>query len=597
MDETVPRHARTVIGSSGITTSDTFQGMLTSPPRVVVFLLPLVLVALGCGDDEGTGASAGSSSAPSSTGSGAGGSSTSSTSSTSTTSSSTSTSGTSMGECTPGEIEDCYSGPPETLDVGICHAGTRTCEPDGTFGACFDQQTPLIEQCQTEADENCSGVTEPCDPGTFLFARAWLPASGGTAGVVDLKRDELDAIHVLGSTSNAAAVDLGNGVIAPDGAFIAALDDAGAALDVVAWTSRGSLAQGPAPADVLLSGGGRSGLLNIASTWPARAYESSYAGEELVEWTIGNALGTPGGPDTCYSFIYATQRAPGTTDLFVGGLYREDVTIDGTSLTTSDDEHDLMIARLDDPSGTASYISTIQTNQTARAAIALTPDGDVVLLAHVLAPLTHLGVPIDATGHGYLLAKFDGVDGTLLWTEWMPTNVNTNISCNVPLHELEVSSDGSIFAHMRGNVTIDGITYPSVVSMARFDQDGNPVWVHPVTNAIAQTPNLGLTGVYPSGGGVYWVLEVNGILDYGAGSLGAYSSNGGTDPIIVRLDLDTGALLWGQHLPMDGFLGGAVVTAEEGLLVGGQFTGNAVIGGIPFDAGTTTAGWLTKLTP
>ncbi len=73
-----------------------------------------------------------------------------------------------------GDVEACYDGPPATLDIGACHAGTRTCLPDGSgFGPCTDQVLPTTELCEQQVDEDCDGVVDgpgagcmTCEPGT-----------------------------------------------------------------------------------------------------------------------------------------------------------------------------------------------------------------------------------------------------------------------------------------------------------------------------------------------------------------------------------------------------------------------------------------------
>jgi phenylpropionate dioxygenase-like ring-hydroxylating dioxygenase large terminal subunit len=60
--------------------------------------------------------------------------------------------------CTPGQVEDCYGGPDGTEGVGVCSAGSRTCLPSGKgFSDCDSEVTPGIEDCSTDADEDCSG--------------------------------------------------------------------------------------------------------------------------------------------------------------------------------------------------------------------------------------------------------------------------------------------------------------------------------------------------------------------------------------------------------------------------------------------------------
>lgn len=60
-------------------------------------------------------------------------------------------------ECTPGTVVACYDGPPGTQGVGQCTAGTRTCQADGTFGACVGQVLPQPDLSGNGLDEDCDG--------------------------------------------------------------------------------------------------------------------------------------------------------------------------------------------------------------------------------------------------------------------------------------------------------------------------------------------------------------------------------------------------------------------------------------------------------
>lgn len=66
-------------------------------------------------------------------------------------------------ECTPSESEACYPGPPATLGVGQCTAGTRTCNGGGQWAPCTGEVLPSVEDCAIDEDENCDGlVNEGC---------------------------------------------------------------------------------------------------------------------------------------------------------------------------------------------------------------------------------------------------------------------------------------------------------------------------------------------------------------------------------------------------------------------------------------------------
>jgi hypothetical protein len=60
--------------------------------------------------------------------------------------------------CAPNSTASCYTGPAGTQNVGVCKAGTKTCNALGTaYGACAGQVLPGQETCMTSGDEDCDG--------------------------------------------------------------------------------------------------------------------------------------------------------------------------------------------------------------------------------------------------------------------------------------------------------------------------------------------------------------------------------------------------------------------------------------------------------
>jgi hypothetical protein len=70
----------------------------------------------------------------------------------------------------PGSTAPCYTGPGGTQGVGVCKAGTQTCNALGTaYGACAGEVLPAAsESCINTLDDNCDGqVNEGCPTVTY----------------------------------------------------------------------------------------------------------------------------------------------------------------------------------------------------------------------------------------------------------------------------------------------------------------------------------------------------------------------------------------------------------------------------------------------
>ncbi len=62
--------------------------------------------------------------------------------------------------CAPNATRACYTGAAITENVGPCHGGTQTCQPDRTWGPCDGEVGPAAERCGNGVDDNCSGVVD-----------------------------------------------------------------------------------------------------------------------------------------------------------------------------------------------------------------------------------------------------------------------------------------------------------------------------------------------------------------------------------------------------------------------------------------------------
>jgi hypothetical protein len=87
--------------------------------------------------------------------------------------------------CMPGATRSCYDGPAGTQGVGICHAGTQTCNlvgTDASWGPCVGEVLPAPDMCDG-IDRLCNGSPDMgcgCPAGTM---RSCYSGPAGTEGV------------------------------------------------------------------------------------------------------------------------------------------------------------------------------------------------------------------------------------------------------------------------------------------------------------------------------------------------------------------------------------------------------------------------------
>lgn len=173
--------------------------------------------------------------------------------------------------CMPDSSEACYTGPPETLEVGLCKSGTHVCLPSGTgFGECGGEVLPTVENCLTAEDEACNGDSATDCPS---LSDGWLKAFGSLGfpqTVQDIAITPQGDIIAVGSFAD--TIDFGLGPMASTGSndmFIAKFDPLGNPV----WNRRfgdasSQIAYAVAvdPAGAIYVGGGMAGSVDFDGT-------------------------------------------------------------------------------------------------------------------------------------------------------------------------------------------------------------------------------------------------------------------------------------------------------------------------------------------
>ncbi|WP_437503079.1 hypothetical protein [Sorangium sp. So ce1099] len=115
--------------------------------------------------------------------------------------------------------------------MGLCTSGVQTCLPDGSgYGPCTGEVTPSVEDCATDADEDCDGMGQCAPP-------LWSTGLGGAGDQAahDVATDAAGNLYVTGWFEG--TVDFGAGPLVSAGyrdVFVLKLDPAGHAL----WSRR-----------------------------------------------------------------------------------------------------------------------------------------------------------------------------------------------------------------------------------------------------------------------------------------------------------------------------------------------------------------------
>ncbi|ATB34072.1 Kelch repeat-containing protein [Melittangium boletus] len=215
--------------------------------------------------------------------------------------------------CAPGSHEACaYTGPAGTEGVGVCQAGSHTCDISGTsWSACTGEVLPQPEVYTNAVDEDCDGVASLCAPGT---TESCYSGPAGTEGV--------GMCHAGARTCNASGTAWG----ACTGAVVPQTEVCGNTLDedcdgqiddsppCAGWFSAGSMTQVRLTPSATLLADGK--VLVAAGYTPYSGTRLATA--ELYDPTTGtwSATGSMSAPRWAYT---ATLLANGSV-LVSGGV-------------------------------------------------------------------------------------------------------------------------------------------------------------------------------------------------------------------------------------------------------------------------------------
>ncbi|MEJ7728497.1 MAG: hypothetical protein WKG00_04720 [Polyangiaceae bacterium] len=426
--------------------------------------------------------------------------------------SSSAESSSSGGACAPGSTVSCYDGPPDTVDVGNCIAGTQTCTDDGIgYGPCTGQVLPAAEDCGTPGDEECDGA--PC--GDTLWA-----IEEGDADHQALAGVATDSGGNVISVGNfQGTLDLGNGAAANAGSshetpFVAKMSPDGTAAWLKKIDGNDSSSQSIGHVaiddnDAIVLSGYYSGHLTIDAL---TVVASSNAFDLFVAKLApdGNALWLRQGAADTFASVDAMTILPDSGDVVVSGYYCGTLSLGGAasplffSCGPVPNGHAGFLARFDAATGDAKFALDLGAG-VRPFGLAASPLGDLIVSGTAESegtPTTFAAPPLSATsndsGATAFVARLLG-DGTGLWIKMMGEE---GANSNIWRVAVDSNDDIALVAEYDGIIDFGGITLAAPGDGAAFwgaaklQGDGTVAWTKNFTvNAsfefgYAQYPSL-----------------------------------------------------------------------------------------------------------
>ena len=473
--------------------------------------------------------------------------------------------------CEPGTVQDCYTGPVGTEDVGACHGGTGICNPDGlTFGQCFDEVVPTAEVCANAVlDEDCSGA--PC-PGDALWA---LKATGsGDQIAADLAVDSAGNIIVVGSFASAMTLR-GINLTSQGGkdVFVAKLNSTGDPGWVKSFGGSSDQFAMSVAVDAtgnifvagFFAGSMTAGMTTLTAAGGNDAFVLKFAPNGAVLWAksfgdaddqraMGIAVTDQGDP-------VLTGRFNGLMN-FGGGI--------GTLLTSAGDA-DVFVARLGSSNGTHIWSHSFGDSAYQRGKSITARDG-VYLTGDVRGSFSVGSDIIDAGTLSDVLALKMAIDGTLAWGKSFGGPIGGSDKAG---HDIAMDSSGNVLLTGEFNGIIDFggdnlmANGPRSGFVARFNSAGEHDW----SKAFGDSDTLFLVSRGVAADAMNNVLltgEFSGTADFGGDPL----TSAGNDLFVAKLS-PNGDHLWSRRFGNAAAQVGLSIAADPAgdVLVAGQFRG------------------------
>jgi putative metal-binding protein len=517
--------------------------------------------------------------------------------------------------CSPNSTAGCYSGPAGTAGVGICAAGTKTCNALGTaYGACAGEVVPQTETCTNSVDDNCNGVVNESGTGCVCSPNSTASCYSGPAGTqgVGACHGGTKTCNALGTAYGACASE----VVPQAETCTTSVDDdcngqtnEGGAGCVCAPNSTGSCYSGPAgTAGVGICKSGTHTCNGQGTAYGACSGEVLPQTETCTTTVDDNCNGvtnesgtgcvcTPNATTSCYSGPAGTAgvgickagtqlcNAQGTA---IGACAGAVLPQGENCATATDDDCDGLAPPC---SGTHLFSKAWGGGLDDEGnALAIDSANNILYAGYANGPVD-FGCgpqPVAAGVDAALLMKLTPA-GACTWAKSLGSKSQTT--------GVAVDAAGNVFATGTFGVSIDlgnGVTVNSVGGndgfIVKYDPAGNYLWGRTFGDAAAQTTDGVATD---ASGNVFAYGYFNGIIDLGGGAL---DSAAGSDLYLAKYS-PTGVHLWSKHFgdTSNQISKGIAVDPSGNVLFTGTMNGSVSFGGANLVSAGNGDAFIVKL--
>lgn len=471
--------------------------------------------------------------------------------------------------CTPGAMQPCYDGPSGTQGVGICTAGSQSCDASGkSWGACQGEVLPQKEDCTNNLDDDCDGSACSAPLYGKLFGDNALQIVEGIA------QDAQGNTFVTGTFNG--TINLGGNTLISAGQFdffVAEFDAKGNHV----WSksfggagSEGALSIAVMPDGGPVVGGYFNQSFSIGGTGfnvQAGATEAGFvahfsANGDLVWRDLFSASGS--------SEVTALAVAP-NGNVAVTGPFQGNIC--GNNSKGLDD---VFVATLQASNGSQTVCQVFgDAYEQWPLAVAVDPVGDTIVGGHYQGTLTNGASAPSGSTYGFLLR----LDSNL-----KVASALSMTSTNASVTSIAADAIGSITyaGTFDDSMSYGGKTITSSASqsmyLAKVTAAGALNWMQSFGGTLAH-PVLALDGK----GDIAFAASSKGSVNFGGGAMNAAA----IDPFVAKFGAD-GSFVWGKHLATNS-LGSDYVATVSGAANGDLLVGGDMVGTLDFGQGALTS--------